>query len=249
MKGMQLHAGDNYLARLNTITKLVITLFFSVFIIFMETQNALLLLFTVSILYVTPLKKWRVLAIGYALIVMMYAVSLGFSAVMGLISERMGAKGNYQVLIPFLRVTFMLNLTLALTLSSGVRRLTNVLKTIKVPRFIFLPTIVVFRFVPSFMNDIQQIHESIKIKVGAFNFFTMITKPRLFIRLMIIPAVIRSLRSAEELSAAAELKGISGVENVKNSTPESLGWRDGLAFSVTAVLVVTVVFLNKAVVA
>ncbi len=77
----------------------------------------------------------------------------------------------------------------------------------------------------------------------------MITKPRLFIRLMIIPAVIRALRSAEELSAAAELKGLSGTEKIINSTPEKWGWRDALAATLTLLISVTVIYFNKAVVA
>lgn len=244
MKGLLLHTEDNYLVQLNTITKLAITLFFSIFIVFINNENALLVLFGASVLYVAPLKKWKAMIIGYAIIMLMYLSSILFTTLLGLIGERFGVSENFEMLIPFLRVAFMINLSLALTLSSGVRKLTNVLKTIKIPRFIFLPTIVVFRFVPSFINDIKQIQQSIKLRVGSINFKMMITKPRLFIRLMIVPAVIRALRSAEELSAAAELKGISSSNKINNSTPELWSWRDLMAFSVTVVLSLTVVYLN-----
>lgn len=244
MKGLLFHPEDNYLVELNTITKLAITLFFSVFIVFIKNENALLLLFGASILYVAPLKKWKAMLIGYTIISFMYISSIFFTTLLGLIGERFGVSENFEMLIPFLRVAFMINLSLALTLSSGVRKLTNVLKTIKTPRFIFLPTIVVFRFVPSFINDIKQIHQSIKLKVGNINFKMMITKPKLFIRLMIVPAVIRALRSAEELSAAAELKGISSSDKINNSTPEHWSWRDLMAFSITILLSLAVVYLN-----
>ncbi|MCK5132588.1 MAG: energy-coupling factor transporter transmembrane protein EcfT [Candidatus Sabulitectum sp.] len=244
MTGMQFHAGDNYLSKLNTLTKLTITLFFSVLIVFVKNETALFILFGASVFYVAPLKRWKAMVIGYGIILFMYLSSILFSALLGLIADRFGAKENFQMLVPFLRVSFMINLSLALTLSSGVRRLTNVLKTLKLPRFIFLPTIVVFRFVPSFMNDIKQIHQNIKLRMGNPNLGMMITRPRLFIRLMIVPAVVRALRSAEELSVAAELKGIDGVDNMINSTPELWSWRDTVAFSLSLVLAATVLYFS-----
>jgi len=244
MTGMQLHAEDNYLIQLNTITKLVITLFFSIFVVFIKTESALLVLFGASVLYVAPLKKWKAMLIGYAIIIVMYLSSIFFTTLLTLVGEKFGVDENFELLIPFLRVAIMINLSLALTLSSGVRKLTNVLKTIKTPRFIYLPAIVVFRFVPSFINDIKQIHQSIKLKIGSINFIMMVTRPKLFIRLMIIPAVVRALRSAEELSAAAEIKGISDSDGIKNSTPEFWTWKDFLAFTITIVLSIAVVLLN-----
>jgi energy-coupling factor transport system permease protein len=242
--GMHYGSRENYLSRLNTVTKLTITLFFSVLIVFMKTETGLLILFGASLLYVAPLRRWKIMLLGYALLLVMFGMSLLFSHLMGLLAESFGAEGNFQLLVPFLRVSFMINLVIALTMSSGVRRLTNVLKTVRMPRFLFLPLIVVFRFVPSFINEIRQIHRSIRLKVGNPNFFMMITRPRLFIRLMVMPAVIRALRSAEELSAAAELKGISGSDRVVNSTPESWTWRDGLAYGLAAALTVAAIHFN-----
>ncbi len=235
---------DNYLAKLNTMTKLAVTLFFSVFIVFMKTETSLLILFCASVVYAAPLKKWKAMLTGYILIMVMYAISLGFARLLTMVADRFGTEGNFELLIPFLRVSSMINMVIALTMSSGVRRLTGVLKTIKMPRFLFLPLIVVFRFVPSFINDIKQIHQSIRLKAGNPNFFMMVSKPRLFIRLMVMPAVIRALRSAEELSAAAELKGISGSERVVNSTPEPWTWRDSFACSAAVLLAAGAIYFN-----
>ncbi len=242
---LQIKSDDNYLANINTLTKLFITLFFSIFIVFMKNETALIFLFVSSCLYVLPMKKFKAMLIGYAMILLMFISSIGFSYLLGLVAKRYGLKEDFAMLIPFLRVGFMINLTLALTLSSGVKKLVNVLKTLRFPRTIFLPTIVIFRFLPSFINDVKQIHESIKIKIGHFNLFTMISKPRLFTRLMIIPAVIRALRAAEDLSAAAELKGISGINKITNSNPEKWSWKDGLSFVILISVVAISIILNK----
>ncbi len=242
---LQIKSGDNYLSNINTITKLFITLFFSIFIVFMKDEKALIFLFVASCLYVLPMKKFKAMLIGYAMILLMFLSSIGFSYLLGLWAKRYGLKEDFAMLIPFLRVGFMINLTLALTLSSGIKKLVNVLKTLRFPRTIFLPTIVIFRFLPSFINDVKQIHESIKIKIGHFNLFTMITKPRLFTRLMIIPAVIRALRAAEDLSAAAELKGISGINKITNSNPEKWSYRDALSFVILVSVIAISTILNS----
>lgn len=244
MEGTLLHPKENYLVKINTATKLLLTLFFSVFIVFMKDENALLFLFLMSFLYVLPLKRFKVMFFGYAFISLMFATSMAFAALLGMIAERYGAKGSFVMLVPFLRVGFMVNLTLALTLSSGITKLVNILKVIRAPRVIFLPTIIVFRFIPSFINDIKQIHESIKIKLGSFNFITMITKPTLFIRLLIIPAVVRAIRSAEDLSAAAELKGISSAVKITNSAPEKFSFSDVLGITLALIVVLIAVVLN-----
>ncbi|MEA2012829.1 MAG: energy-coupling factor transporter transmembrane component T [Verrucomicrobiota bacterium] len=245
MNNLQIKAGDNYLASINTLTKLFITLFFSIFIVFMKDEKALIFLFVASCLYVLPMKKFKAMLIGYAMILLMFISSIGFSYLLGLFAKRYGLKEDFVMLIPFLRVGFMINLTLALTLSSGIRKLINVLKTLRFPRTIFLPTIVIFRFLPSFINDVKQIHESIKIKIGSFNILTMISKPRLFIRLMIIPSVIRALKAAEDLSAAAELKGISGINKITNSNPEHWSLKDVLAFIILSTVVCFAIILNR----
>lgn len=182
----------------------------------------------------------------------MFGISLFFSFLLELAMQKMssgsqshgiGMKG-YTAVVPFLRIAIMMNFSIALILSSQTKKLINVLKTLHTPRVIFLPILVIFRFVPLFSRDIKQIHESIKIRIGSFNFFTMLLKPLLFIRLIMAPSVIRALRSADELAAAAELKGISDTKKVTNSSPEFLKFRDVATLIVGGVVVYITIALN-----
>ena len=243
---------DNYLSGLNTLTKLIISLFFSILIVFLSNPYALLFLFACSLVYVLPLRKIKTLLIIYLLILVMFGISLFFSFLLELAMQKMssgsqnhgiGMKG-YTAVVPFLRIAIMMNFSIALILSSQTKKLINVLKTLHTPRVIFLPILVIFRFVPLFTRDIKQIHESIKIRIGSFNFFTMLLKPLLFIRLIMAPSVIRALRSADELAAAAELKGISDTKKVTNSSPEFFKFRDVATLIVGGVVVYITIALN-----
>jgi energy-coupling factor transport system permease protein len=288
---MNLNVKDtNFLTGLNTITKIIISLLFSVIVVFLKSEISLWIVFGASVLYLLPLKKYKLMVIMYLLILMMFGISTLFTGILtkmmanmrspktemthGAGSEkpaletdnpekqsegseevsaakpkkRMGHPGagseKISMMVPFLRTALMMNLMFALTLSSGIRKLTNVLKTIRLPRFMFLPIIVVFRFVPSFLNEIRQIAENMKIKTAQPAIAIMFSKPRLYLRLLLIPSVIRSLRVAEELSAAAELKGISSSKNITNSVPEKWKLPDFAVLSLSLILAAAVLILD-----
>lgn len=245
MQTIQHTESDNYLSGLHTLTKLTITLFFSVFIVFIKEQSAIIFLFIVSCLYIIPIKRYKLMLIGYGLTLVMFGISLICSYLLSLMASKFGSKGNFVMLVPFLRVGLMTNLMLSLILSSGEKKMVNVLKALRLPRFLFLPTLVVFRFVPAFINDIKQIHEGIKLKIGHFKFYTPFFKPVLFFRLLMIPSVITALRSADALSVAAELKGLSGCEKITNSKPEKWRWQDAATLLFAALTTTTSIYIEK----
>ena len=252
MINIKYKTSDNYLAGLNTLTKLIISLFFSILIIFLTNQYALFFLLACSFIYVLPLKKLKTILIIYLLISVMFGISLFFSFLLELAMQKMSSGGqhhgggmkSYTAIVPFLRIAVMINFSIALILSSKTKKLVNVLKTLHAPRVLFLPVIVIFRFVPLFSRDIKQIHESIKIRIGSFNFFTMILKPTLFVRLIMAPTVIRALRSADELAAAAELKGISDTKMITNSSPEFFCLIDAVTLTIAGTVAYICMLLN-----
>ena len=272
----------NFLTNFNTITKIIISLLFSIVVVFLKKELSLTVLFGASVIYLLPLKRFKLMIIMYIFLLLMFGISTFFTGAMEKMMskmmtkqteiqstpvaeiknqngeevkakkpKRMGhpgrSKEKISMTVPFLRTALMLNLMFALTLSSGVRKMTNVLKTLKLPRIIFLPIIVVFRFVPSFLNDIKQIAENMKIKTAKPAFAVMFSNPKKYLRLLIIPSVIRSLRSSEELSAAAEMKGIDGSKNITNSAPEKWQINDALVIILSITFVVISFYLERVV--
>lgn len=266
----------NFLTELNTITKIIVSLIFSVIVVFLKKEISLLIIFLASIFYLLPLRKYKLMIISYTFILILFGISTLFTgALEKMMAKAMSAqsqvhhetiqhqeksevstekpksmghpgrnKEKISMTVPFLRTALMLNLVFALSLSSGIRKLTNVLKTIRLPRIIFLPTIVIFRFVPGFLHEMGQILENIKIKTAKPPVQIMFTNPKLYIRLLLIPSVVRSLKSAEELSAAAEMKGISGNKDITNSAPENWKFADVIILTITVALCI-VAFLYE----
>ena len=110
--------------------------------------------------------------------------------------------------VPFLRGAVMLNVVLPLALTSRIQALLTALKSLRLPFCIYIPGAVMIRFIPTFMNDIRQVAETLKIRGYRLGFGEMFRHPLMMLRLMFTPLLFRSLRTSEELGIAAELKGL-----------------------------------------
>ena len=115
----------------------------------------------------------------------------------------------------------------------------SALESMHLPFFLFLPMAVIIRFIPTFSNDIQQVWEALKIRgvrPSVANFFR---HPIMMMRLLVAPVIFRSLKTAEQLGIAAELKGISA--QTKGQAPMDSTWsnNDTLVVSVAVITLVT----------
>ena len=97
---------------------------------------------------------------------------------------------------------------LPLALTSRIQALLTALKSLRLPFCIYIPGAVMIRFIPTFMNDIRQVAETLKIRGYRLGFGEMFRHPLMMLRLMFTPLLFRSLRTSEELGIAAELKGL-----------------------------------------
>lgn len=64
------------------------------------------------------------------------------------------------------------------------------------------------RFIPTFLNDIKQVGETLKIRGYRMTMGGVLRHPVMMLRLLFTPLLFRSLRTSEELGVAAELKGL-----------------------------------------
>jgi energy-coupling factor transport system permease protein len=112
------------------------------------------------------------------------------------------------ILLPFMRGLVMLNVVLPLALTCRVQELLTALKSLHLPFCIYIPGAVMIRFIPTFMSDIKQVSETLKIRGYNLGFREMFRHPLMMLRLLFTPLLFRSLRTSEELGIAAELKGL-----------------------------------------
>lgn len=193
---------------------MIICLLASVVVVVLKGVVPLSFLLTASIIYVLLQKHFYVLFLCYGAIMAMGLMALFCVKIMTVFMPEMGEFEMAVFLVPFLRVIILINVVLALALSSQIQVILTSLRSLHLPLFIYLPAVVMVRFIPGFMNDIKLIRQSLKVRGYGINPFTLTFHPFLTTRLLFVTIVIRALRSSDELAVAAELKGIGYSEKV-----------------------------------
>lgn len=83
------------------------------------------------------------------------------------------------------------------------------------PFCLYLPAAVMIRFIPTFLHDAKQVSETLRIRGWRMTPWNAFRHPVLLIRLVFTPLLFRSLKTSEELGIAAELKGLGYGEGMR----------------------------------
>ena len=229
---------ENVIQALDVRTRMLICVVASATVIFIKDWYPLAMLGAASFVYAAAHNRFRVLAVAYAAVSVMALTALGCVYVMLVFLPEMGDMGLGPFLNPFLRVVILIHVVLALAISSRVKELLSTLKSLRLPLFVYLPATVMIRFIPSFINDVRLIRETLKIKGYAVNPLTLTLRPALTLRLLFAPIVVRALRSSDELAVAAELKGLGYAHRMTFIAQNRFRPADYIAFAVTVILAV-----------
>lgn len=221
---------------------MAISLMASVVVVILNTVPALAFLVLTTGIYVLGVGRIRLIAICYGAIALMWLLSIGFIYPLHLLSEKIPLSDPASMLIPFMRTMIMINTILALALSSRIQLLLSALKSLHLPGWLYIPSAVVIRFVPTFIKDVRQIHETMRTRGYNLNPLFLLRHPLLTTRLLIAPMLFRTLRSADDLAVAAELKGIRIETGMTSYKPQHFGLLDIVAW-VTAVFCLIVAFM------
>ena len=218
-------------------TRLFLALIFSTGVILIDTWEALGWLAGISLAYALAHGRLKVIALAHGGVLLLSMVALFSVQILLIFMPGLGDQGMGPFVNPFLRVMILVNVLLALALSSPTHELMATLRGLCLPFFIYLPVTVMVRFIPGFIHDIAQIRESILIKGYRLNFIFVTFHPLLFLRLIFVPVVIRTLRTADELAVAAELKGIRQGRGPRGLGNKRLGKMDYLVGGLALVLI------------
>lgn len=235
---------ESFIEALDARTKMFICLLCSVVVIFLKDVYSLSLLLSASFIYVMLLKKTRVLLIAYGAVAVMALVAFLCVQVLSIFMPQILSKGYGMVLNPFLRVIILVNVILAMALSSRIQEILTALKSLRLPLFLYLPAVVMIRFIPGFINDIKQVSEALKIRGYKINPASLTFRPLLTLRLVFVPVVIRALRSSDELAVAAELKGLGSAASMTFFKRKNLVFRDYCTGAFALFLLAAAVFLQ-----
>ncbi len=211
---------DNFIKKMDIRIKLTCLLLASFTVIFIENRFSFLIMLGFSFITLLLTKRYKLIIISYFFISLMMAMSVFFIYLMNLAIGK-GGLDLLTMVNPFFRVAISFNFLLWLTMSN-TNEIFDFLRSIKLPLFITLPIMVMIRFLPSFMQDIFQIRESLKIRGYSLNPAMLTLKPMLSIRIVVMPLLIRALRISENLSIAAELKGLTPYSDLRKKSQKKI---------------------------
>ncbi len=197
-----------WIRRLDVRTKMAISALASTAVMALNQPWSLSLLVVASTLYALSLRRLKLVLVCYLAVLFLGATALLFIHGLHWVWPRASATRIQDLIVPFLRTGVMVNVMLALALSSNIQSILTGLKSLRLPFCIFIPAVVMIRFIPNFIEDVRQIAETVRIRGYRFTPWLLGSRPLLAVRLLFAPLLFRALRTSDELGMAAELKGI-----------------------------------------
>ena len=240
---------DSFAIRLSGWTKLGMCTAVSVVTLFLKHEPALMILLAAGAVFAFSQLKLRIILFLYLAIGVMSALSVGFASLLGRLASNIHPAftgyNAFVMLLPFMRVIAVMQVLVVTALSTSPQEILTNLKSIRLPRFLYLPVLVMLRFVPSFINDMKQINESLKVRGLRVNLLTLITRPGLTIRCSVIPLIFRAFRSSDELAVASELKGVGYLKKTTSFRPNRMGRIDVVMILVSVLLLTSSLYLQS----
>ncbi|MEF2146365.1 MAG: energy-coupling factor transporter transmembrane component T [Desulfovibrionaceae bacterium] len=220
------NTSKSFPARLNVKTKLVLCVVSSLSAIVLNAPQALGLLVCASALYALSTRNLRGILLTYAAVGAMLGMSVIFVLLLSLIWPEIAKMDTRAFTAPFLRIILMINVVLGLALTSRIQSILTALKSLRLPGFIYIPASVMIRFIPTFVNDLKQINQTLKIRGYPVTPKSLALHPLRSVRVLFVPLIFRALRSADDLAMAAELKAVGNAAGVTPFRSESFSLRD-----------------------
>lgn len=202
-------------------TRLLLSLAVSGVSIYLSGTGPLLALGAATLLYVLASGRYKVILISYLAVCAMMAFTVGVILLSFKIGEWFAAGtsweqgvamlkpallGNFHT--PFLRMIPALNVLLAIGLDFSVQRFVGAMKSLHLPRVALVPLMVFCRFVPEFIDVIRQLRDAVRMRGFSMSLGAALLHPIQAIRLTVVPLTVRTLRMADHLSVAAEMKRV-----------------------------------------
>ncbi len=228
-------------------TRLLISLAVSGVSIYLSGTGPLLALGAATLLYVLTSGRYKVIAVSYLAVCAMMAFTVGVIVVSFRIGEWLVAGtawersvamlkpamlGNFHT--PFLRMIPALNVLLAIGLDFSVQRFVGAMKSLRLPRVALVPLMVFCRFVPEFVDVIHQLRDAVRMRGFSLSFGAALLHPVQAVRLTVVPLTVRTLRMADHLSVAAEMKRVGYARRPTQLLALRFGRADFAALAVAA---------------
>ena len=135
------------------------------------------------------------------------AVLYGLTQLLAFIGGGMAAFIGVTVYI-FFKFAPVVGIYYIMTKSISASELVNALEKIGLPRSITITLAVTLRFMPTIGQEMSTIKDSMKIRNIPLNIWNVLKAPLMMMEFVMVPLMMRFVKVAEELAAAAVVRGI-----------------------------------------
>lgn len=115
-----------------------------------------------------------------------------------------------------------------------MHRLGANLNQLHIPRTLAIPIMVIVRFFPTAMRELRAIVEAMSLRGLRPGMWATMRHPLQFGEYVLVPFLAMAARTADELSAAAIIKGLGAEKSRTCAVESTFRWPDYLAFAASA---------------
>lgn len=130
-------------------------------------------------------------------------------------------------------------------LSASNGRLVASLNRLRLPKAASLSLSVLFRFLPTISEEYSHIRDAQKFRDIGVTFWSALCHPLQMAEYTMIPMLIRTSKTADELSASAAVRGMRLKGKVSSYHKVEMRWRDWLVAGIGVVLLAAVFILER----
>lgn len=249
-----------FVASLDMRTKILVSVTATSCAIFLNDWRLLAAVNALTLIYVLSLRRVKPVAAMYAATAVMLGVAFCFIPAfawtlraladcvpadaggdgMRRLGNVLGDQAFGTILLPFMRICVSMNVFLALGLTFDNQEFIAVMRKLRLPRIVFIPLMICCRFVPSFVSDIRQLYESLRVRRRKMNFFSLLASPMSVLRFIVVPVCVRTLRIADNLVMMCEVRRIGCGRRCICAAEHAMRARDWgvIAFTLAAAAVI-----------
>lgn len=196
-----------FLAKLKTIdlrVNLLLVVISTIAVVICQNELSFFFLMLVAVLWLSltgSLKKAMVFFIAYGMLYLISYFALGINELTTL--WLFSVIGRHVLIL----VAFISGVT-----NQSVGSFFAVFSKLHIPKAFSIATVVLLRFFPTIGSEYRAIKNALKFRGISISFWHTLTHPISTFEYVLIPMLIRTTRIAEELSAAAIVRGV-GLDN------------------------------------
>lgn len=108
----------------------------------------------------------------------------------------------------FVRIFSVVCIGLVFSFTTPPSRFARALEKLRFPRSVIFTLTLVLRFIPVFIGEVKDLMDSLKVRGISLGLRSILRRPRLIFRALVIPLMIRIMKIADDLASAMEARGV-----------------------------------------